>query len=298
VSFTGADSHKHFPLIGVQASSAYTIRSHVQQALQGEISPHRRSLPPPKTPPAAGSVIEVVGSTFDNQVLDKAYDVLLEIYAPWCQHCQAFAPQYTKAARALRFVKTLRVARFDGTQNDAAPELANAFAVDGYPAFRLIKAVTNEVVHYDGERIPRAIIQWVQEHATHTFSFEPTEVNFLASMEGLAGLEESVRKVFRQNRELRLEVQRLKAEVDKAKREAEEHVPTEAEIDTEVKHKAKVGVEVRRLRQEQVAEQQHKDDEAAQEYREGEEREEKLEKRNAEAIRHEEEAEANGRTDL
>jgi thiol-disulfide isomerase/thioredoxin len=30
----------------------------------------------------------VVGSTFDTIVMDPTKDVLLEVYAPWCQHCK------------------------------------------------------------------------------------------------------------------------------------------------------------------------------------------------------------------
>ncbi|XP_057760633.1 protein disulfide isomerase-like 1-3 [Arachis stenosperma] len=41
-----------------------------------------------------GDVKIVVGDNFDDIVLDESKDVLLEVYAPWCGHCQALEPTY------------------------------------------------------------------------------------------------------------------------------------------------------------------------------------------------------------
>ncbi len=50
-----------------------------------------------------------------------------------------------QAARSLRFINTLTVARFDSTLNDSPQAYAENFVADGFPAFRLVKAGSNEV---------------------------------------------------------------------------------------------------------------------------------------------------------
>ena len=46
-----------------------------------------RSQPRPKKA-RDGAVTVVVGSTFQEVILDPARDVLVEFYAPWCGHCK------------------------------------------------------------------------------------------------------------------------------------------------------------------------------------------------------------------
>ncbi|PWA75574.1 PDI-like 1-3 [Artemisia annua] len=65
-----------------------------------------------------GDVKIVVGSNFDDIVLDESKDVLLEIYAPWCGHCQALEPTYSKLAKHLLEINSLVIAKMDGSTNE------------------------------------------------------------------------------------------------------------------------------------------------------------------------------------
>ncbi|GLU11793.1 hypothetical protein SLE2022_285150 [Rubroshorea leprosula] len=67
---------------------------------EDKLKPFYKSDPIPETNDE--DVKLVVGNNFDEIVLDESKDVLLEIYAPWCGHCQAFEPTYKKLARHLR----------------------------------------------------------------------------------------------------------------------------------------------------------------------------------------------------
>lgn len=43
---------------------------------------------------------------------------VIQIYAPWCGHCQALEPTYNKLAKHLRDIESLVIAKMDGTTNE------------------------------------------------------------------------------------------------------------------------------------------------------------------------------------
>jgi phosphoadenosine phosphosulfate reductase len=53
--------------------------------------------------------VDVDSRTFEQEVVLSADDVLLELYSPYCSHCQAFAPEYAKVAAALQHVPAIKV---------------------------------------------------------------------------------------------------------------------------------------------------------------------------------------------
>jgi protein disulfide-isomerase A1 len=65
-----------------------------------------------------GDVKIVVGKNLDQIVLDESKDALLEIYAPWCGHCQELEPTYNKLGKHLRGIDSLVIAKMDGTANE------------------------------------------------------------------------------------------------------------------------------------------------------------------------------------
>ena len=63
---------------------------------------------------------KVVAETLGKQLFIKDEDVLLEVYAPWCGHCQAFEPEYEKLGEKVvqeGFENILTIAKMDGTAN-------------------------------------------------------------------------------------------------------------------------------------------------------------------------------------
>lgn len=77
----------------------------------------------------------VVGKSFEDIVLDESKDVLLEVYAPWCGHCQQLEPEYNKLAELLKDVKSIVVAKMDGTKNEHG-----RVKIEGFPTLLLFPA--------------------------------------------------------------------------------------------------------------------------------------------------------------
>ena len=64
----------------------------------------------------------VVGSSFEEVILDTSKHVLVEFYAPWCGHCKALEPKYKKLAKQLKDENSVVIAKFDATTNDTPPD--------------------------------------------------------------------------------------------------------------------------------------------------------------------------------
>ncbi|PHU19960.1 Protein disulfide isomerase-like 1-4 [Capsicum chinense] len=60
----------------------------------------------------------IIGNNFDEIVLNESKDVLLEIYATWCRHCQALEPIFNKLAYHLNGDESFVIAKMDGTRNE------------------------------------------------------------------------------------------------------------------------------------------------------------------------------------
>lgn len=111
----------------------------------------------------------MVGKNFDEIVLDESKDVLLEIYAPWCGHCQALEPTYNKLAKHLRGVDSLVIAKMDGTTNEhprAKP--------DGFPTILFFPAGNKsfDPITVDTDRTVVAFYKFLKKHASIPFKIQ------------------------------------------------------------------------------------------------------------------------------
>lgn len=76
---------------------------------------------------------------------------LVEFYAPWCGHCKNLAPEYQKAAKALKGIANIAAV-------DATKEQVNV-QIQGYPTIKFY--VDGKATDYDGPRDASGIIDYV-----------------------------------------------------------------------------------------------------------------------------------------
>ncbi|KAH6814049.1 PDI-like 1-4 [Perilla frutescens var. frutescens] len=143
------------------------IKAFGEAFLEDKVKPFYKSDPIPNN--NDGDVKIVVGNTFDDIVLDESKDVLLEIYAPWCGHCQSLEPTYNKLAQHLRGVESLTVAKMDGTTNEHPKAKA-----DGFPTILFFPAgkKSAEPIPVDSERTVMALYKFLKKHASIPFKLQ------------------------------------------------------------------------------------------------------------------------------
>ncbi|KAI9076154.1 hypothetical protein K1719_041852 [Acacia pycnantha] len=119
--------------------------------LEDKLKPFYKSDPVPEN--NDGDVKTVVGDNFDEIVLDESKDVLLEIYAPWCGHCQALEPTYNKLAKHLRDIESL---------------------TDGFPTILFFPAGNKsfDPVTVDTDRTVVAFYKFIKKHASIPFKLQ------------------------------------------------------------------------------------------------------------------------------
>lgn len=104
---------------------------------------------------SASDVVEGHQGNF-NEVTKSGF-VLVEFYAPWCGHCKKLAPEWEKAATALKGAGVTLV-KVDAT---AESTLASQFNVRGYPTIKVFR--DGEASDYEGGRTADAIVSYCRK---------------------------------------------------------------------------------------------------------------------------------------
>lgn len=102
----------------------------VNGVVTGDIQKVLKSESPTK-PRRMGSnfpVVNAVGSTVVD-IVSADKDVLLVVYAPWCQHCKSLLPTYDLLSRAVAGEARIVIAKIDGVAND----LPGVWGVKSFP---------------------------------------------------------------------------------------------------------------------------------------------------------------------
>jgi protein disulfide-isomerase A6 len=105
-------------------------------------------------------VVELNANNFDNRVKDSDGVWIVEFYAPWCGHCKSLAPEYKKAAAALKGL--IGVGAVDCDQHK---DLCGQFGVTGFPSIKVFTGDKSKPADYNGQRNAMGIVQEAQKAA-------------------------------------------------------------------------------------------------------------------------------------
>jgi len=102
---------------------------------------------------ASDDVVELTQSNFNKLVIGSSELWLVEFYAPWCGHCKSLAPEWKKAASALKpFVKVGAV------DADTHGSVASPYGVRGFPTIKIFGSNKNNPTDYRGGRTAKDIV--------------------------------------------------------------------------------------------------------------------------------------------
>lgn len=87
------------------------------------------------------------------------------VFAPWCGHCKALAPEYEEAATTLRD-KEISLAKIDCT---AEQDLCQQYGVEGYPTLKVFRGLDN-IQPYAGPRKAQAIVSYMTKQSMPSVS--------------------------------------------------------------------------------------------------------------------------------
>ncbi|XP_051205192.1 protein disulfide isomerase-like 1-4 [Lolium perenne] len=165
LAYTGNEDAKKFFLSGEMLLD--NIKEFAQDFLEDKLTPFYKSDPVPESNDEDVKI--VVGKNLDQVVLDESKDVLLEIYAPWCGHCQTLEPTYNKLAKHLHGIDSLVIAKMDGTNNEhprAKP--------DGFPTILFYPAGRKgfEPITFEGDRTVVEMYKFIKKHASIPFKLK------------------------------------------------------------------------------------------------------------------------------
>ncbi|KAM5584113.1 protein disulfide isomerase-like 1-4 [Rosa sericea] len=165
LAYTGNDDARKF-ILDKEATLA-NIKAFGEDFLEDKLKAFYKSDPIPETNDEDVKI--VVGNNFDDIVLDESKDVLLEIYAPWCGHCQSLEPTYNKLAKHLRGIESIVIAKMDGTTNEHPRAKA-----DGFPTLLFFPAGNKsfDPITVDADRTVVAFYKFLKKHASIPFKLQ------------------------------------------------------------------------------------------------------------------------------
>lgn len=150
-----------------------------------------KSEPKPETEAVyTGSVRNLVGTTFLEAVQNAGKDVLVNVFAPWCGHCQKFKPLYQQLGKKLKHVKTLDIAQIDGTQNELEGQ-----NIQSYPTILFFPGGPQKkhIKEYEGDRTVDDMVRFLKAQCHFSFNeHAPPTLTPPESDSGLLGSEDDL----------------------------------------------------------------------------------------------------------
>jgi len=101
---------------------------------------------------SSDDVVELTAGNFDQRVINSDDLWLVEFYAPWCGHCRTLAPEWKKAATALKGIVKIGAVDMDVHGTVGAP-----YNVRGFPTIKVFGSNKKSPQDYNGARTAQGI---------------------------------------------------------------------------------------------------------------------------------------------
>jgi len=111
-------------------------------------------------PVLSGQPVELTDATFDAVVSKTELPVVVDFWAPWCGPCRMMAPQFEKAAAALK-----GSAMLVKVNSDNHPLSASRFSIRSIPTMVMLRRGA-EVKRLSGAFQAAQIVDWVAQGPT------------------------------------------------------------------------------------------------------------------------------------
>lgn len=98
-------------------------------------------------------VVELTANNFNHKVLNSDEVWMVEFYAPWCGHCKSLAPEWSKAATALK-----GVVKVGAVDMDVHSSVGGPYNVRGFPTIKVFGSNKNSPQDYNGQRTAQGIV--------------------------------------------------------------------------------------------------------------------------------------------
>ncbi|XP_022083302.1 protein disulfide-isomerase A6-like [Acanthaster planci] len=102
---------------------------------------------------SSSDVVQLNPNNFNDKVIKSDAVWLVEFYAPWCGHCKNLAPEWDKAASALK-----GIVKIGAVDADNHKSLGGQYGVRGFPTIKIFGANKQKPTDYQGGRTADAIV--------------------------------------------------------------------------------------------------------------------------------------------
>lgn len=166
--------------------TGHALRQFMRRSLAGQGDVWVRSEPKPEEPPAAGELLQVVGNSFEDEVLRSGRDILVMFGAPWCgfskrlqAHLQAVSQ---RVGMDCNVHKSFCIAMLDHSANDH-PASSGVGHLETVPHLYLYRGQvsagkTPEPIHIprDNHQGPEKLLDYLLEQGVvHKTQFKDEE---------------------------------------------------------------------------------------------------------------------------
>ena len=101
------------------------------------------------------AVVELTSENFESEVLNSENLWIVEFYAPWCGHCKSLAPEFEKAAKALKGF--FKLGAVDMTQHQS---VGSKYNIQGYPTLKFFGDNKKSPTDYSSGRTSKDLISF------------------------------------------------------------------------------------------------------------------------------------------